>query len=114
MRTISALYLTMSLAGCATVPAAPEVTNDTIGNEIAARFVGRPLDDMVARYGVPNREIATGSGKSYSWDMHATYFEGLEGYWTCRLDAHVNVPPVQTVRLVGLSGKFGACVRFRP
>ena len=114
MRSLIVLSACLALAGCATYEGGVSAyeTNDTIGQSVAARYSGRPIDEMITRYGIPTRQMQTAQGEVMNWDAATSEFQGQYGHWTRRLDAYVT--PERTGRQVGLAGQFGACVRFRP
>lgn len=100
------------LAGCATGYEQPQGPN--ILQAIGDRYAGRPLTELMGRYGAPARQMQVGAETIYSWEVADTLYFGSQPplYVRCQLDAYV--PETGIVRTVSINGKEGACIRFMP
>lgn len=111
MSILGAMAIAVSLASCASTgsEAGPDVTN-----AVGQRFAGRPVSEMLGRYGAPLRSMEVGGETVYSWEARDTLFFNTQPPLPvrCQLDAYV--PASGVVRTVGVTGQMGACPKFLP
>lgn len=112
MKTILLAIVATASSGCAS---APEQWNpQTLTNAIGTRFSGQPVEQIIARYGAPTRQIEIRGETIYTWERTnvMTFQTRPDVRVGCQLDAYVTQAGI--VRTIGLNGQNGACPQFAP
>lgn len=111
MKKILIAAFAVAAAGCATTPAGPDPSQ--VQNALNARYVGRPIQEVAAHYGVPHQETTFMGKRVFMW-FHTTTKYWSDGPKEYRCTLEVGVNNAGTVEGVGLVGQGGACEFFFP
>lgn len=105
MKRLWALAAALLLAGC-------ETSFDVIDKEMP-KYIGKPVENLVARLGMPNKEQTIMGRKVYVWSTSFGYIgisTGASTTLACTLQ--VTADDAGNVRRYDLSGNNGACEQF--
>lgn len=99
-----------ALPGCVTQGAYEPNVSQLIGDQ----FVGRPVSELMQRYGAPLRSMPLQGETVYTWERSDTlYYSGHPpAHVRCQLDAYVREDGI--VRTLGTSGQGGCLPKFIP
>lgn len=120
MKRITLMFAaSAALCGCASVyedsgtSPGPSMSA-SIQQAIGDRYAGRPVADMLARYGAPEQRMPQGAETIYTWRRTETVYYSTQAplVATCQLDAYVQRD--LTVRTIGLNGQNAGCPGFQP
>ncbi|MCC7097861.1 MAG: hypothetical protein IT472_11880 [Thermomonas sp.] len=105
-----ASILLIGIVGCANRPFIPAPT--WLIFTVRDMYVGRPLQDIVAKYGAPDAQQDFQGEKIHIWHANTTW--GITEVQSFHCKMNVYVRPDGIIRTIDFVGQMGACKEFNP